>query len=106
MTQQIGMYHIKLNPEANPSVFEKYMKNEVFKSINIGKQTRGGIITAQFLVKQDSPEGKHRYCWIIHWTNQGGSPLGAANAPDDPEGVLAEFGAKTKFTRYEVLSHS
>lgn len=106
MAQQIGIYQITINPEADVAAFENQMKNEVFRTVNVGRQTRGGIVTAQYLVKEDSPEGGNRYSWIVHWTNQGGSPFGAANAPDDPIDSLAEFGAKTVFTRYEVLGQS
>lgn len=106
MEKQIGIYQINIDPEADLIAFENRMKNDVFKTIDVGNQTRGGIVTSQYLAKEDSIEEEHRYSWIVQWTNQAGSPFGASNAPDDPVELLAEFGAKTKFTRYQVLSHS
>ena len=104
MKQQIGIYQITISPESDPSEFENHMKSKVFQTVNVGHQTRGGIVDAQYLVKKDSIDGEHHYSWIVQWTNQGGSPFGMANAPDDPADSLAEYGAKTVFSRYEVIA--
>ena len=95
---------IEIDPDADFAAFENRMKGDVFKTVEVGEQKRSGIVTAQYLVKEDSIVEEHVYKWIVHWTNQGGSPFGVANAPDDPVDLLAEFGAKTEFTRYKVLS--
>ena len=103
MKKLMGIYQITINKEADTIAFEKYMKSRVFTEIGVGRQTRGGIITEQYLVKEDSSVILHDYSWVIHWTNQGGSPFGSKNAPNDPANLLTEFGAKTSFSRYVVI---
>ncbi len=103
MQKLIGIYQITINEDTDINAFENYMKAKVFTTIGVGRQTRGGIVTEQYLVKEDSSVVVHDYSWIIHWTNQGGSPFGSDNAPNDPANLLTEFGAKTSFSRYVVL---
>lgn len=103
MQKLIGIYQITINEEVDTNAFENHIKSNVFTTVDVGHQTRGGIVTDQFLVKEDSSVVAHDYSWIIHWTNQGGSPFGSDNAPNDPIDLLAEFGAKTSFSRYVVL---
>lgn len=80
------------------------MKTNVLPSVRVGKQTRGGIVTAQQLLKSDSSASECDYAWIVRWENQGGSPFGSANAPSDPAPELAAFGATTSFARYTLIS--
>ena len=103
MQKLMGIYQISINEEADTIAFENQMKSKVFTGISVGRQTRGGIVTEQYLVKEDSSIVVHDYSWIICWTNEGGSPFGSDNAPNDPADLLSEFGAKTSFIRYVVL---
>jgi hypothetical protein len=98
----LGIYQISISTDADSEAFEKFMKTEVFPKVGVGKQTRGGIVIAQYLLKSEAPGSGHDYSWIIRWENQGGSPFGSANAPTDPAPQLAAFGAKTSFTRYTL----
>ena len=104
MSETIGIYRISLSQDADPEAFEKTMKTQVFPLVGVGNQTRGGIVTAQQLLKSDDGCGGPEYRWIVRWQNQGGSPFGSDNAPADPASRLAAFGAKTKFSRYELAA--
>jgi len=103
MKKLIGIYQIKISERADINDFENYMKSIVFSTLDVGKQTRGGLVTKQYLVKEDSIVVAHDYSWVVHWENQGGSPFGAENKPADPANLLTDFGVKTSFTRYVVL---
>ncbi|MGD2090310.1 MAG: hypothetical protein PVH61_29305 [Candidatus Aminicenantes bacterium] len=96
---EIGIYQISISANADREAFEEFMKTEVFPKVNVGRQTRGGIVTAQYLLKSETPGSKHDYSWIIRWKNQGGSVFGSAGVPFDPATQLSAFGAKTSFTR-------
>jgi hypothetical protein len=37
-------------------------------------------VTAQYLLKSESPDSEHDYSWIVCLENQGTSPFGSANA--------------------------
>lgn len=102
MKIMIGIYQISISKDADSNAFEEFMKMQVFPKVRVGQQTRGGIVTAQYLLKNESPGADCDYSWIIRWENQGGSPFGNANAPGDPASQLAAFGAKTSFTRYSL----
>lgn len=102
MQTMISIYQISISTDADSEAFEEFMKSEVFPKVGVGKQTRGGIVTAQYLLKSEPPGSEHDYSWIVRWENQGGSPFGSANAPTDPAPQLAAFGAKTSFTRYTL----
>jgi hypothetical protein len=101
MEDVIGIYQITIKEDADAKAFRSFMKSEIFPTMNVGHQTRGGIVTGQYLVK----EGINNYLWLVHWTNMGGSPFGSSGAPDDPKDRLTEFGAETSFNRYEVQEH-
>ena len=101
MQTMISIYQISISTDADSEAFEEFMKAEVFPTIEVGKQTRGGIVTAQYLLKGETP-ADHDYSWIVRWENQGGSPFGSSNAPPDPASQLAAFRAKTSFTRYTM----
>lgn len=98
MGTMVGIYQISISEEVDSSAFEKFMKEKVFPGVRVGKQTRGGIVTAQQLLRSDSSGSD--YSWIVRWENQGGSPFGSANAPPDPASQLEAFGGRTSFSRY------
>ncbi len=102
MKTMIGIYEISISTDADRNAFEKLMKTDVFPTVEISNQTRGGIVTAQYLLKNESPDSEYNYAWIVHWENQGGSSFSSRNAPPDPASQLTAFGAKTSFTRYTV----
>lgn len=102
MGTMVGIYQISISTEADSTAFEELMKTDVFPGVGVGKQTRGGIVTAQQLLKSDASGSE--YSWIVRWENQGGSPFGSANAPPDPASRLAAFGAKTSFSRYVLTA--
>ena len=102
MQTMIGNYQISISTDADSEAFEEFMKTEVFQKVGIGKQTRGGVVTAQYLLKNESTVSDHNYSWIVRWDNQGGSPFGSADAPADPAPQLTAFGAKTSFTKYAL----
>ena len=104
MQTMIGIYQISISMDADSDAFEEFMKTEVFPKVAVGKQTRGGIVTAQYLLKSDSPRSEHNYSWIVHWENQGGSPFGSADTPPDPALQLEAFGAKTSFAKFRVVA--
>lgn len=100
----LGIYRISISPEADAAAFVATMKSEVFPTIGVGQQTRGGIVTGQSLVRRDTPDTATEYLWVVEWTDSGGSPFGADRAPADPAGRLEAFGASTSFERYVVES--
>ncbi len=100
----IGIYKITLAKGAQQDAFEETMKTRVFPTVGVGKQTRGGIVTAQQLLKNETECVELQYCWVVRWENQGGSPFGIANAPADPAAKLAAFGAQTTFSRYTLAA--
>ncbi len=102
MTTVIGIYDISIYDDADNEAFEGFMKTNIFPSSMVGRQTRGGIVTGQYLMKKGAPGSEKDYAWVVRWENQGGSPFGSADAPNDPAEQLAEFGARTAFTKYEV----
>ncbi|WNZ27795.1 hypothetical protein HJG54_33740 [Leptolyngbya sp. NK1-12] len=73
----------------------------MFPTVEVDNQTRGGIVTAQYLLKNESPDSEYDYAWFVHWQNQGGSPFGSRTVPPDPAPQLAAL-AKTSFTRYTI----
>lgn len=100
METMIGIYQISISKEADVTGFEEFMKTKVFPGIGVGRQTRGGIVTGQQLLKNEAQGSE--YSWIVRWENQGGSPFGSENAPPDPAPHLDAFGGKTSFTRYTL----
>jgi hypothetical protein len=102
MQTMIGIYQISISKDADREAFEEFMRTKVFPKVAVGQQTRGGIVTGQYLLKSDSPGSEQDYTWVVRWENQGGSPFGSANAPSDPAPQLAAFGANTSFTRYDL----
>jgi hypothetical protein len=102
MQTMIGIYRISISSDAKEEAFEEFMKTEIFPKVRVGSQTRGGIVTAQYLLKGDWSGSEHDYSWIVRWENQGGSPFGIADAPSDPAPLLEAFGAQTSFTRYTL----
>jgi hypothetical protein len=104
MQPMTGIYQISISEDADRDAFEEFMKTEVFPKVGVGKQTRGGIVTAQYLLKRESPDYEHDYSWIVRWENQGGSPFGSADTPPDPALQLEAFGAKTSFAKFRVVA--
>lgn len=104
MTTMIGIYDITLDDDADNEAFEGFMQTNIFPGAMVGRQTRGGIVTGQYLMKKDAPGSDKDYAWVVRWENQGGSPFGSADAPDDPADRLAEFGARTSFTKYALTA--
>jgi hypothetical protein len=100
----VGIYQISISPEADNGAFEEIMRADVFPTVGVGKSTRGGMVTAQYLSKCEPLGSENDYSWIVHWENMGGSPFGSANGPADPAPKLEAFGAKTSFTRYVVIA--
>ena len=76
----------------------------MFFKVEAEQQTRGGIVTAQYLLKSESPGSERDYCWIVRWENQGGLPFGSAKAPTGLAPQLASFGAKATFTAHNLGS--
>jgi hypothetical protein len=97
----IGIYQISISPDADSEAFEEVMRTDVFPTVSVGKSTRGGMVLAQYLSKNHSPDSENDYAWIVHWE---GSPLGSGIAPADPAPKLEAFGAKTSFTRYVLIA--
>ena len=104
MATMIGIYKISISDEADHDAFKKCMELEIFPLVGVGIQTRGGIVKSQSLLKNISADDNHHYSWVVRWQNQGGSPFGVNNAPDDPAAILSAFGATTSFERYMVES--
>ncbi len=102
MGTMIGIYQISIAKNADSKAFEAFMKTEIFSRVGVGKQTRGGIVTGQQLLRNDSPGSEQSYSWIVRWENQGGSPFGSENAPPDPAPHLGAYGGKTSFTLYAL----
>ncbi len=78
------------------------MKEFVFPSSMVGRQTSGGILTAHYLMEKVVSGSENGYTWVVRWENQGGSPFGSADTPKDPTEQLAEFLARTAFTKYAL----
>jgi hypothetical protein len=70
MPIMIGIYQISISRDADSIAFEECMKKEVFPKVRVGSQTRGGIVTAQYLLK-NWLGSEHDYAWIVRWENQG-----------------------------------
>jgi hypothetical protein len=102
MKTMIGIYDITLSDDADNETFETFMKEIVFPGSMVGRQTRGGIVTGQYLMKKEGSGSGKEYAWVVRWENQGGSPFGSADAPKDPAEQLAGFGARTAFTKYAL----
>jgi len=102
MKTMFGISQMLIPTGLDRNAFDKLMKTDVFPTVEVGSQTRGGIVTAQYLLKNESPDSEHNYAWIVHWQNQAGSPFGSRNTPPDPAPQLTAFGAKTSFTRYTI----
>lgn len=100
--KKVGIYQIVIPSNADTDGFEKHFQDMIFPTIGVGKQTRGGIVTRQYLLKSDNNDTEHRYSWVVHWLNQGGSPFGSDNAPKDPADKLSEFSAKTSYSGFTL----
>jgi len=103
MVDFIGIYEITISPDTDRAAFEASMRNDVFPRVRVGKATRGGTVTAQYLLRQELTGPGNRYSWIVGWETSGGSPFGAENTPPDPTPHLNGFGATASFTRYELV---
>ena len=104
MTKKVNICEISLSPDADRDEFEKFMKTEIFRTVSVGQQTRGGIVTAQYLVKAGIPESEPNYSWVVEWVEEGGSPFGAQGVPNDPADRLTAFGASTSSRVLEVVA--
>lgn len=104
MKTMIGIYDITISDDADNEAFENFMQASVFTSLMVGKETRGGTLTGQYLMKKQGFGSGKEYAWVVRWDNKGGSPFGNADAPNDPADRLAEFGARTSFTKYAVTA--
>ena len=102
--KKISVCEISLSPNADRKKFEEFMKTEVFPTIRVGQSTRGGMVTAQYLVKATFPEPEHNYLWIVEWDEEGGSPFGSAGAPEVPVNQLESLGASTSQKVFEVVA--
>ena len=92
-------------PEAENEAFEKEMKAEVFPTVDVGQQTRGGIVTAQSLLKRAFPGPENEYSWLVEWTDEGGGlRFGRDGVPPDPGASLEAFGAKTSFEKFVLVA--
>ena len=72
MEQLVGIYRIVRLPGVDEEDFEKYVKEEVFQSVN-KIYTRGGGITRLSFLKDYSGDREDRYLWVIEWETFGGS---------------------------------
>jgi len=52
MKAMVGIYQISIPSDADRNAFEELMKMDVFPTVEVGNQTRGGIVTAQCLLKK------------------------------------------------------
>lgn len=104
MATKVGIYRISISPDAKESEFEEFMEREVFPMVHVGRQTRGGIVTAQNLLKPRFSSSDKEYSWVIEWKDQGGSPFGSKGRPPDPAPALEAFGAKTSFSGFAVIA--
>ena len=64
--RMVGIYQISVPLDSDLTVFEEVMKTELFPKVELGNQTRGGIVTAQSLLKGESSSSVHHYLWLVH----------------------------------------
>lgn len=104
MNTVIGFYRISLESEADTDAFEKVMQEDVFPDVRVGQPTRGGTVTAQYLLRRRASGSGHEYTWLVEWTEEGGSPFGREGTPGDPRDALARFGARTAYEEFAVVA--
>jgi len=52
----VGIYQISIPTDGDHNAFEKLMKIDGFSKVEAGNQTHGDIVTAQYFLKNESPD--------------------------------------------------